>query len=187
MMSRPDFLYKQIIFYQVTEKEKLSFKADNLIIEDSKKTVKLQHSCHRAFALFIVGNITLTNIILKKAKLYGFPIFLLNTNFHLDCVIGNIAEGNTLLRKKQYAAFDSEKIAHELISQKIANQALLLKKARYTAKIDRMAANALSKCSVICLWAKKELPVNFFSKYIFVISAGRGEPHDVEKIFRICF
>ena len=145
MMSRPDFLYKQIIFYQVTEKEKLSFKADNLIIEDSKKTVKLQHSCHRAFALFIVGNITLTNIILKKAKLYGFPIFLLNTNFHLDCVIGNIAEGNTLLRKKQYAAFDSEKIAHELISQKIANQALLLKKARYTAKIDRMAANALSK------------------------------------------
>ena len=108
MMSRPDFMYKQIIFYQVTEREKLSFRADNLIIEDSKKSVRLQHSCHRAFALFIVGNITLTNVILKKAKLYGFPIFLLNTNFHLDCVIGNTAEGNTLLRKKQYAARDSE-------------------------------------------------------------------------------
>ena len=130
MMSRPDFMYKQIIFYQVTEKERLYFRADNLIIEDSKKSVKLQHSCHRTFALFIVGNITLTNVILKKAKRYGFPIFLLNTNFHLDCVIGNVAEGNTLLRKKQYAAIDSEKIAQALITQKIANQAFLLKKVR---------------------------------------------------------
>ena len=40
MMSRPDFMYKQIIFYQVTEKERLYFRADNLIIEDSKKSVK---------------------------------------------------------------------------------------------------------------------------------------------------
>lgn len=58
MMSRPDFLYKQIIFYNVTEKEKLSFRADNLIIEDSVKNIRLQHSCHKTFALFIIGNIT---------------------------------------------------------------------------------------------------------------------------------
>ena len=98
MMSRPDFLYKQIIFYQVTEKEKLSFRGDNMVIEDSQKNVKLQHSCHRAFALFIIGNITLTSIILKKSKAFGFPIFLLNTNFHLDSVIGNCADGNPCIQ-----------------------------------------------------------------------------------------
>ena len=144
MMSRPDFLYKQIIFYLVTEKEKLSFRGDNLVIEDSSKNVKLQHSCHRAFALFIIGNITLTSIILKKSKAFGFPIFLLNTNFHLDTVIGNCAEGNTLLRRKQYSASDlSPRIASMLIKQKILNQAALLRKNRPPSRWDRMAATVL--------------------------------------------
>ena len=144
MMSRPDFLYKQIIFYQVTEKEKLSFRGDNLVIEDSQKNVKLQHSCHRAFALFIIGNITLTSVILKKSKAFGFPIFLLNTNFHLDSVIGNCAEGNTLLRRKQYSAGElSPRIGRMLIRQKILNQAALLKKNRPPSRWDRRAAAAL--------------------------------------------
>ena len=144
MMSRPDFLYKQIIFYLVTEKERLFFRGDNLIIEDSKKEVKLQHSCHRAFALFIIGNITLTSVILKKAKAFGFPIFLLNTNFHLDAVIGNCAEGNTLLRRKQYAVADlAPQIARNLIRQKIMNQAALLRKNRPPSRWDRHAAAAL--------------------------------------------
>ncbi len=144
MMSRPDFLYKQVIFYSVTEKEKLSFRADNLIIEDSKKNVKLQHSCHRAFALFIIGNITITNVLLKKAKAFGFPIFLLSSNFRLDCMIGNAAEGNTLLRKKQYAIGSiAETIAQQLIAQKIANQAALLKKSRHTSALDKRTASVL--------------------------------------------
>ncbi len=144
MMSRPDFLYKQVIFYLVTEKEKLSFRGDNLVIEDSQKQVKLQHSCHRAFALFIVGNITLTSVILKKSKVFGFPIFLLNSNFHLDTVIGNSADGNTLLRKKQYAAQGFEyPIAKKLIRQKILNQAALLSKNRPPSRWDRRAAAVL--------------------------------------------
>lgn len=143
-MSRPDFLYKQIIFYLVTEKEKLSFRGDNLIIEDSCKNVKLQHSCHKTFALFIIGNISLTSVILKKAKAFGFPIFLLNSNFHLDSVIGNAAEGNTLLRKKQYSSENlAPRIARMLIQQKMLNQATLLRKNRLPSRWDRMTAAAL--------------------------------------------
>ena len=145
MMSRPDFLYKQIIFYSVTEKEKLAFRADNLIITDSQNQVRLQHSCHKTFALFISGNITLTNIILKKSKQFGFPIFLLNSNFHLDTVIGNSAEGNTLLRKKQYCDDQlAPRIARQLISQKIRNQAALLLKNRPPSRWDKIAAAVLN-------------------------------------------
>lgn len=148
MMSRPDFIYKQIIIYSVTEKEKLSFRADNLIITDDQGKVSLQHSCHKTFALFIIGNITLTNVILKKAKQFGFPVFLLNSNFRLDAVIGNSAEGNTMLRKKQY----TDKaivplIARQLIAQKIRNQAALLRKNRPPSRWDKTAADLLDALS----------------------------------------
>lgn len=148
MMSRPDFMYKQVIFYSVLSKDVLSFRADNLIITDADKNVKLQHSCHKTFALFIIGNITVTSVLLKKAKFYGFPIFLLGSNFHLDAVIGNNAEGNTLLRKKQYSDENRARfIAQQLIAQKIRNQAALLKNCRPPSRWDKMAASALINLS----------------------------------------
>ena len=144
MMSRPDFLYKQVIFYSALDKDVLSFRADNLIITDAQKHVRLQHSCHKTFALFIIGNITVTTVLLKKAKAYGFPIFLLGSNFHLDSVIGNAAEGNTLLRKRQYIPHvPPEEIARLLIRQKIRNQASLLRKNRSPSALDKAAAQEL--------------------------------------------
>jgi len=147
-MSRPDFLYKQVIFYSVLEKEVLSFRADNLVITDSQKQVKLQHSCHKTFALFIIGNITITSVLLQKAKFYGFPIFLLGQNFRLNAVIGNAAEGNTMLRRKQYATENrSTTIARLLIRQKIRNQAALLKGCRPPSRWDKAGASVLEKLS----------------------------------------
>lgn len=144
-MSRPDFLYKQIIFYSVMDKEKLSFRADNLIITDATNRIKLQHSCHKTFALFIIGNITLTNVVLKKSKQFGFPIFLLNCNFKLDAVIGNSAEGNTLLRRKQYGCSPEvpSQISRQLIAQKIRNQAQLLRKLRQPSRRELRTAHVL--------------------------------------------
>lgn len=152
MMSRPDFLYKQVIFYSVMQKEKLSFRADNLVITDSQGKVKLQHSCHKTFALFIIGNITLTSVLLKHAKFFGFPVFLLNQNFRLDTVIGNSAEGNTLLRRRQYSEeIPAMVIARRIIALKIQNQAALLRKNRPPSRWDLAASEELNKLA-------KELP-----------------------------
>lgn len=150
MMSRPDFLYKQVIFYSVLQNEKLSFRADNLVITDSGGKVKLQHSCHKTFALFIIGNITLTSVLLKKAKFYGFPVFLLNHNLRLDAVIGNSAEGNTLLRRKQYSEqIPPMVIARRLIALKIQNQAALLRKNRPPSRWDKAVADVLNNLSQV--------------------------------------
>ena len=149
MMSLPDFRYKQCIFYfSSKEKCSLHFKADNILIknEENNKTV-LQHSCHKTFALFIIGNITLTNVVLKKAKQFGFPVILLSHNFKLECYFNNRAEGNFLLRQKQYNANKKNLlIAKKLVSLKLKNQIALLKNLRYKAKEEKETIIQLERC-----------------------------------------
>ena len=193
MMSRPDFLYKQIIIHSVTEKEKLSFRADNLIITDAQGKVCLQHSCHKTFALFIVGNISLTNIILKKARQFGFPVFLLNSNFHLDAVIGNSAEGNTLLRRKQYTDRSLAPLAaRQLIAQKIRNQASLLRKNRPPSRWDKTAAAALESLSDslpadrdLLMWKEGAASRLFFKVYFKNMNWKRRAPRCREDILNL--
>jgi CRISPR-associated protein Cas1 len=137
-MSLPDFKYKQCIFYfSQKDKEILRFKADNIVIENDQKEIMLQHSCHRIFALFIIGNITITNVLIKKAAKFAFPVILLSRNLKLDAYFNNRAEGNFLLRRKQYSADKRNmEVAQQLIKQKIDNQAALLMKLRHRARKD---------------------------------------------------
>lgn len=144
MISLPDFRYKQLIFYKSCEKDVLRFRADNLLVHDSNGGVALQHSCHRMFALFIIGDITITSVMLKKARKFGFPIILLSMNFRVEQVIGSPADGNTLLRKKQYSQPERDSmIAGCLIRQKILNQAALLRQLRYRSAEDNAALEIL--------------------------------------------
>jgi CRISPR-associated protein Cas1 len=135
-MSLPDFKYKQCIFYfPKKDKEVLRFKADNIVIENCQKEIMLQHSCHRIFALFIIGNITITNVLIKKAVKFAFPVILLSRNFKLDAYFNNHAEGNFLLRRKQYSTDKRNMgVARQLIKQKINNQASLLMKLRHRTR-----------------------------------------------------
>src|SRR5574344_1841653 len=105
MLSWPDFCYKQVIVHIAGGSgEKLKFRAGNVVIEDKEGAVLLQHSCYRLFALFIVGEISLTSFVIHQSILFAFPIILMNRNFRVITKINCGAEGNTLLRKKQYAA-----------------------------------------------------------------------------------
>lgn len=146
MMSLPDFSYKQSIFYFPSDdKTKMRFKVDNIIIEDENGKVIQQHSCHRIFALFIVGNITLTNVVLQKARQFGFPVLLLSRNLRLDSYFNNRAEGNFLLRKKQYTAAERNNlIAQKIVTQKINNQIALLQQLRYRSKVENEAIALLN-------------------------------------------
>ena len=137
MMSFPDFDYKQVIFYFSSKKKILRFKADNILIEDENKQVFVQHSCHKTFALFIIGNISLTSVVIEKAKKFGFPVVLLSRNFRVTAYFNNISEGNFMLRKKQYDAEDKNLlIAKQLVKQKINNQIALIQELRYSSKED---------------------------------------------------
>lgn len=130
MLTKPDFMYKKIIIIFPKDGDKISFKNDNLIVRDVKNKIKLQISCYKIFAIFVVGGFTLSTGIIEKSKKFGFSILLFTYSFKLYEIINFEMEGNTLLRKKQYTTKSSTKIGKQIIINKIENQRDTLKKLR---------------------------------------------------------
>lgn len=121
MLSLPDFRQKQVAIALVSRGEKISFRNDNLLIKDTEGKVRHQSSCHRLFALFIVGHASLTTGILLKAKRFGFTIVLLSHGLKPYGSWMSGAEGNVVLRQKQYA-YSKSLIAQHLVKNKISQQ-----------------------------------------------------------------
>lgn len=119
---------KQIIFAFLSQGEKLSFKNDNIIITN-EDGIRHQSSCYRLFALFVVGHTTITTGLLHRAKKFGFCIVLLTHGFIPYGSWLAKAEGNVLLRKRQYS-YEGTDIAQHLIRNKIDQQIKALVKRR---------------------------------------------------------
>lgn len=130
MLTLPDFVEKKIVIAFPKNGDKISFKNDNLLITDNFNHIKLQLSCYKLFALFIVGEFTLTSGLIEKSKKFGFSIIFFTYNFKVYSGINFKMEGNTLLRKKQYTTERSTEIAKCIIINKIENQRNILKKMR---------------------------------------------------------
>ena len=130
MLTLPDFVEKKIVIAFPKNGDKISFKNDNLLITDNFNHIKLQLSCYKLFALFIVGGFTLTSGLIEKSKKFGFSIIFFTYNFKVYSGINFKMEGNTLLRKKQYTTERTTEIAKCIIINKIENQRNILKKMR---------------------------------------------------------
>lgn len=186
MMSYPDFAYKQIIVHIAGGSgERLRFRADNIILEDHEGTVLVQHSCHRIFALFIIGEVSLTSVLIRQCASFGFPIVLLGRNMRPIANIHCGAEGNTVLRMKQYNITEERclQISQEIVRQKIANQAQLLHSLRHLAEDDRSALASLAALNVNSAKSTQELlgiegtaSRLFFSAYFRPMGWQRREP-----------
>lgn len=129
MLSLPDFREKGLVICFTSEGQTISFKNDNLIVKDKDNTIILQHTCYLIFSVWIVGNITLTSGIIQRSKKYGFSIFIMSYGLKPQGVWNSGAEGNFLLREKQYN-YQRLEIAWHLVRNKIENQVLLLKSIR---------------------------------------------------------
>ena len=127
MMSTRDFECKQIAFVFTGKGEKISFKNDNLLITDENGKTKHQSTCYRLFLLFICGDYCITSGLLDRANKFGFNIVLMTPNLRVTKIIPSKAEGNVLLRRRQYE-YDKTDIAARIIANKIHNQNHLLKK-----------------------------------------------------------
>lgn len=142
MLSLPDFREKNIVICFANDGQKVSFKNDNLIIKGEDENILLQATCHKIFALWIIGHAIVTTGLLERSKKFAFPVLML-TYGHRPYGIWNCpAEGNYVLRKKQYD-YKLPEIAQHLIHNKINNQISLLKSIRnkpeeLKADIDRM-------------------------------------------------
>ncbi|MCQ2603558.1 MAG: type V CRISPR-associated endonuclease Cas1 [Spirochaetia bacterium] len=141
-----DFTQKQIAFVFLDEGECVSFKNDNIIVKDAFDKIKHQSTCYRLFALFLCGHICLTSGLLERASKFGFSIVFMNHNMRVIQIIAAKAEGNVLLRKKQYV-YDKTEIASHIISNKILNQVFQLKKRRNKTDEEKEVVRKLEQYS----------------------------------------
>ncbi|MCQ2588522.1 MAG: type V CRISPR-associated endonuclease Cas1 [Treponema sp.] len=147
MMSTRDFEYKQIAFVFTSKGEKISFKNDNLVVCDGEGTIKHQSTCYRLFLLFICGDSCITSGLLDRASKFGFNIVLMSSNLRITKIIPSKAEGNVLLRKRQYS-YDKNDIAAYVISNKIHNQNIQLKKRRQKSEQEKEIIKKLKQYEV---------------------------------------
>ena len=129
MLTLPDFEKKQVIFIFLMIGEKKSFNNDNLIVTDKDGAIRLQTTCYRIFAIFIVGSFTLTTGIIQRAQKFAFPIFLLTQAIKVFDKIGFTMKGNVILRRLQYN-YSGLDLAKHIVFNKISNQLNVLKSRR---------------------------------------------------------
>lgn len=155
MLSFPDFEKKRIVVVFATESQKFAIKNDDLVVKDADEKVILQDTCYRVLSLWIIGNCSITSVLLKKSKRHGFPIFHLGGNFRMIGIWNSATEGNFLLRFKQYQ-FSNKEIAKRLVLNKISNQLELMKEIRKKDTLDKNAIFQLTayqqKINTITEW-----------------------------------
>jgi len=131
MLTLSDFKQKKIIFVIKHQnfKNEIKFHNCNIRLYKGNEFVN-QISCHLVLSIFIIGDCTITSVLIRKVKEYGISIFLLNNSFQQYAEIMSVAEGNYALREIQYC-MGSKKImelSKIFIKNKIINQFKILKR-----------------------------------------------------------
>lgn len=139
MMGRPDFVSKQIILLESDNSKKLRFRNSNLLLVDEDGKTLLQHSCHKILVVFVLGEFSITSVLIKNAKKFAFPIVFLGLNMKPYFAVVPDNKGNFLLRGKQYAGRNDFEISKHLVRNKIANQAFLMDSLRYKTREEKTA------------------------------------------------
>lgn len=157
MLSYPDFQEKQLVFITCEwgVKSRLSIRNRNIVYEkDGEVSAKV--SIYKIFILFIIGDISLTSRFIGTCREYGVGIVMLKNNLSVMCEILSQAEGNSLLRYRQYTQSPEESLtdAKILVIHKILNQRKLLKTL---GDIDKEWDKNLIKNKVLSVQDRYEL------------------------------
>lgn len=143
MISNPDFREKQIVFLNTMsyDRPELSFRNENILVTGGGRTID-KVPLHRLLGVFVVGDTTFTSKLIQKCMSNGASLFLLKRNLATYATVGAYAEGNYLLRQKQYAATETEHlaIAKAIVENKLANHMALLRSIGQEVVTDRTRA-----------------------------------------------
>jgi len=148
-----------------------------------------QMSTHNIFAVFIVGEMSITTALLKKLTAQGISVFLLNNNLRTKAAVMAEAGGNYLLREKQYACVKELTIAANIVANKINEQEKMLKKCKrtYDANVFTNARSMLQKVSdrEQLLGIEGYIGKTYFQSLFSDIGWGRRAPQTKEDIHNL--
>jgi CRISPR-associated protein Cas1 len=189
MLTLPDLKAKQILFIQTEQgiKNHLFFKNENLIFEKNGEIIN-QASCHRILAIFIIGDFSLTSCLIRECRRRAASLFFLGRNFKTYASINSTAEGNYLLRSKQYNIKpDCElRISKEIVENKIQNQIKLLQgadKLSNKQQFDKIIRGIkLAKSAEELLGLEGNFSKIFFKEYFSEMGWFRRAPRTKEDI-----
>lgn len=130
MMQLPDFQQKKILFLdavQITDCG-LNLRNENIFITSEGKT-KDKIPINRLIAIFIIGDFTITSKLLQKIMKAGVSVYFLKRNFETYAGVSSYAEGNFVLRQKQYAMSPEQslEISKGIVRNKLRNSLALLR------------------------------------------------------------
>ena len=135
MFSKKDIEHRQLFFINGMEHRKLHLVSFQLGIYDTEKEAYLTKiPFHKILALFVIGDATLTTPLIDRCNKNGVPLVVTKPNLRLVFSYGKMAEGNFLLRQKQYLFAKTDmSIAKVLVTSKVKNHLILLQKTRRKA------------------------------------------------------
>lgn len=147
MIQAPDFKEKQIFFlsaYDLPNCE-LSLRNENIFIKvDGKTNEKIP--INKLISIFIIGDMTITSKLMQKIVRAGVSIHFLKRNFETYANICSYAEGNYLLRQKQYhlSNITSLSIAKNIVKNKLRSSIALFRSTNIK-KINSLSRIAYKK------------------------------------------
>ena len=149
MLSISDFKEKQILFIQsddFSSENKIQICNDNISFSKDGKIVN-RLSCSKILCVFVIGDLSLTTVLIRNCLKTGISLFFLKKNFEVYATIGSVAEGNYLLRQKQYFLKNEMELAKKIVENKITNQIELLKivKKNDTEEFEKFKKDAIEK------------------------------------------
>lgn len=160
MFTNKDLEYKTIFVVNCVEHRALRVSNGELLLEDcggeERKTLT-KMPFQKMLALFVIGHISITTPLIDKCKKHNVSLCVMKQNLRPVFFLGESAEANFLLRKKQYA-LDKEDItvAKALMKNKFSNQSKLLKNTRrkddLTLLAIQMCDDALAKLPLVTVY-----------------------------------
>lgn len=150
MFTHKDIEYRTIFVINCLEKRQLRVRNGELLLEeeseDGDKTLT-KMPFQKILMLFIVGHISITTPLIDKCKKFNVALVVTNLNLRPVFYWADSAEGNFLLRQRQYAMEKNDiTIAKILVKNKVENQLALLKKTRMK---DELTQKAKTTCEEV--------------------------------------
>lgn len=148
MFTHKDIELRSIFVINCIEHERsLRVSGGELLLEEAgeegTKTLT-KFPFQKLLALFVIGHITVTTPLIDKCKRYGVALVVMKSNLRPVFFWADAAEGNFLLRRRQYAFGENDlSVARALMKSKIANQQRALVKTR---RKNEITLEAMAQC-----------------------------------------
>ncbi len=137
MIQSPDFRERQIFFLDAMQLPdcELSLRNENIFIKSEGKT-RDKIPINKLITIFVIGEMTITSKLIQKISKAGASLYFLKRNFETYASTGAYAEGNYLLRQKQYKLSEKQllNISKNIVANKLRNSISLLR----GTKIDKI-------------------------------------------------